>query len=187
MNSKLTIVGLVLVTGLAAAAKTTTPRQPDYSAFRIISQQNIFNQYRVAHHHDKGQTVSTTPARVGDAFSLVGTMSYAKGDFAFFNGTNPEFRKIVRPEGAIADYKVTEITPQSVTLESDGKKIELKVGAQMRRDEQGAWKSTASGEPPGMAAGSAVASPAESAGGSSGGDANEVLKKLMQKREQELK
>ncbi len=42
-------------------------------------------------------------------------MSYAKGNFAFFDGTSPDFRKVLELEGSIADFKVIAITPKSVT------------------------------------------------------------------------
>jgi hypothetical protein len=188
MNVKATIIGLGLATSLTAAAQETNQfRQTDYSAFRSIGQQNIFNQYRVARHHVDGRPTSITPARIGDAFSLVGTMGYAKGAFAFFDGTGAEYRKIVRPGDAIADYKVTEITPHSVTLQGSGQKIEMTVGVQMRRDDEDVWKLIAVSELPATPASSAAASPAEPGSSSPGGDVNDVLKKLMQQREQELK
>ena len=141
MNLKPTIIGLALITGIPAMAQEINQfRQTDCSAFRIISERNIFDQYRVARRHATDRQKPITPVQSGDAFSLVGTMSYGKGDFAFFDGTNSEYRKIVRPEGAIAGYKVTEITPQRVKLESSGQQIEMKVGAHMRRDDESMWQ-----------------------------------------------
>ena len=188
MNVKLTIIGLALVSSLTAGAQETNPlRQADYAAFRSISQQNIFNQYRVARRRETSRSKSTTPARMGEAFLLVGTMSYAKGDFAFFDGTSAEYRQIVPPEGVIAGYKVTEIKPASVTLESSGQKFEMKVGTQLRRDDEGVWQLVGARELPATPTGGAVASPVVPASSSAGDDVNDVLKKLMQKREQELK
>ena len=188
MNAKLTIIGLVLVTGMTAMAQETNPlRQTDYTAFQIISQQNIFNQNRVARRRELRGVKTTTPARLGDAFSLVGTMNYEKGDFAFFDGTNAEYRRIVQPAGTIAGYAVTEITPASVTLESNGQKFEMPVGTQMRRDDAGMWQLAAARELPATPTDSLVTNPAEPARSSSSEDVNDVLKKLMQKREQELK
>jgi hypothetical protein len=77
------------------------------------------------------------PQPVADAFSLVGTMSYAKGTFAFFDGTTSEYRKVVENAGTIAGYKVTDITPSSVKLASGGKQFTMKIGTQMRREEKG--------------------------------------------------
>ena len=175
MNLKPTLIGLALATSIGAPAQETNQvLQTDYAAFRVISERNIFNPYR-----EPGRTTPTaltTPTRIGEAFSLVGTMNYGKGDFAFFDGANSEYRRIVRSEGLIAGYTVTEITPHGVELQGHGQKIELKVGAQMRRDEAGGWRLIAACDLP--------AAPADSG---FSGEANDVLKKLMQKREQELK
>ena len=188
MNLKPTIIGLVFVAGITAVAQETNQLRPtDYAAFRIISQQNIFNQYRVARRRETGRSRPTTAVRPGDAFFLVGTMSYEKGDFAFFDGTSSEYRRIVRPDGTIAGYQVTKITPASVMLETNGQQFELKVGTQMRRNDDGVWQLADASELPATAVGSPVVSPAAPASSSSGNDVNDVLKKLMQKREQELK
>lgn len=188
MNLKLKIIGLALAIGFTATAQDTNQlRQTDYAAFRSISQQNIFNQYRVARRRETSRAKSTLPVRMGDAFLLVGTMSYEKGDFAFFDGPSSEYRRIVRPADMIAGYKVTAITPASVTLESSGQKFEMKVGTQLRRNDEGGWQLADTRDLPAPPAGSAVASPAEPASSSSSEDMNDVLKKLMQKREQELK
>jgi hypothetical protein len=188
MNWKLTIMGLALATAIAAMSQVTNRNsQTDYSAFRIIGERNIFNQHR--QHREKGQSKSTT---TGDRFSLVGTMSYEKGDFAFFDGTSSEYRKILQIDGTIAGHKVTQITPLSVKLKIDMQEVEMKVGSQMRRDDEGAWQPSAVGELPPVpftpAAGIAT-NPAESgpSNSDSNGEANDVLKKLMQKREQEMK
>jgi hypothetical protein len=122
-----------------------------------------------------------------DSFSLVGTMSYDKGWLAFFDGTSSDYRKVLKREGAIAGYKITDITTARVKLDLDGKEIELRVGMQMRRADEGAWQPVAqavsyaaSSRP--TAAGKSDSSPAAD---SSGGDESEVLKRLLQKREAE--
>ena len=109
----------------------------DESAFRIISERNIFNANR------SGGTVRSTntrrPARV-ESFALVGTMAYEKGTFAFFEGTSSEFTKALKPDGVIAGYKVVDILANAVKLEMDGKITQLPIGSGMRREDQGTWK-----------------------------------------------
>jgi len=189
MNLKLPMIGwLAFLTGMTAVAQESNQLyQSDSAAFQVISQKNIFNQYRVARRRETGRSRLTAPVRMGDAFSLVGTMTYEKGAFAFFDGSNAEYRRIVQPDGAIAVYKVTEITTASVLLETTGQKFEMKVGTQLRRDESGVWQLADASDLPAAPAGSPVVSPAAPASSSSGDDVNDVLKKLMQKREQELK
>ena len=67
-------------------------------------------------------------------------MSYAKGAFAFFDGTSSDYRKVVQNAGTIAGYKVTEITPTAVKLANGDKQLVMKVGTQMRREEKGSWQ-----------------------------------------------
>jgi len=120
-----------------------------------------------------------------DAFALVGTMSYQKGQFAFFDGTSEAYRKVLERDGVIAGYKVAEITPNAVKLEAANKRVELKVGTQMRH-EGTTWQLVAQSELP-VEAEAANNSASSSADSGSGGEVNDVLKKLMQRREQELK
>ena len=112
------VAALAMANGFAASAQETNrASQTDFSAFRVISQRNIFNLNRTAR-RERNRT-----QQVGDAFYLVGTMSYEKGTFAFFDGTGSEYRKILQNAGAIAGYKVVEITPTSVRLEIGGKQV----------------------------------------------------------------
>ena len=170
--------------GWAAAETPATNRvsQTDLEAFQIISQRNIFNQNRTARRYE------TEAAAAVDSFALVGTFKYPKGDFAFFDGTSAEYRKVLRTSGAIAGYTVTAITPAGVQLERGGQRVAMKVGAHMRRVAEGAWQLAANGSRTTNAAGgaSALALPARKSE-ISGGEASDVLKKLMQRREQELK
>ena len=74
-----------------------------------------------------------------DSLTLVGTMTYEKGTFAFFDGTSSEYKKALKLTDAIAGYKVTNIAPNSVKLASGTNELELSVGAQLRREEDGPW------------------------------------------------
>jgi hypothetical protein len=174
----------------AFAQETNVAPATGFSAFRVISQRNIFNQSR------RGVVQSRTRVRqtVVEAFSLVGTMSYAKGSFAFFESNNSEFQKVIEPGETIAGHKLIAIYPNGATLEAGGKLVVLQVGAQMRREDRGAWYSawgatlpstaTGGGEESG---GNVSSTPSEAPPSAANGEANEVLRKLMQLREQELK
>ncbi len=119
---------------------------------------------------------------------LVGTMSYEKGMFAFFNGNSADLKKAIQAGEKIADYTVAKITPSRVELESADKQqqLELKVGDGLRQ-ENGKWVLSGGGELP-AASGSANAPDAGSstpAPPSSASEPNDVLKRLMQLREKE--
>jgi hypothetical protein len=67
----------------------------------------------------------------------------------------------------------------------------MKVGAQMRQQGKGEWQLADSGELPATTTGNETPAtdetPAASPASGSGSEPNDVLKKLMQQREQELK
>jgi hypothetical protein len=92
---------------------------------------------------------------------------------------------------------VTEITPTGVKLQAAGKKpIEMKVGAQMRQDGENGWELsdgssaeliTSEPETAATADSDETKSNTDDRTGNSGVEPNDILKKLMQQREQELK
>ncbi len=171
----------------AAAQETNRVARPDYATFRIVTERNIFNANRIPGVVRTNRGPRNTSR--ADAFRLVGIIEYNKGEFAFFDGTSSDYRKALQCQGTIAGYVLTNITAQSVTLEAEGKKIELKVGMQVRREDNGEWQLAAASDLPAVASGGSGgggdSAPAEGGSGDSGGEVSEVLKKLMQQREQE--
>jgi hypothetical protein len=127
------------------AQSTNGPARLDYSSFRIIAERNIFNAYRSGRASRSREDDRRPPARV-DAFTLVGTMDYEKGLFAFFDGTSSEYRKTLQPGGAIGGYQLAEVGPGRVKLTNDTAQHELRVGMQLCRQEGGDWEMRASGE-----------------------------------------
>jgi len=131
----LAVAALAMTGGFAVRAQQTNrASEAGFSSFQVISERNIFNPNRTAR-HKRGNRAQP----VADAFALVGTMSYAKGTFAFFDGTSPDFRKVLELDGSIADFKVAVITPKSVTLLSGTNESILPLGTQMRRGDDGHW------------------------------------------------
>lgn len=177
----LAIAALVMAGGFTVLAQETNrTNEADFSSFQIISERNIFNPNRTARHKRGSRTES-----VADAFSLVGTMSYNKGTYAFFDGTSSDYRKVLQNAGTIAGYKVTDITPTAVKLANGDKQLVMKVGTQMRREEKGSWQLASTGELPVATTESADAAPAEPSASDSDSGGNDVLKRLMKQREQE--
>ena len=175
------------------------PSRVTYESFRIIRERNIFNPNRsgrsgyTRRDREPPRTVRT------EAFGLVGTMSYEKGPFAFFDGTSSQYRRVVEPAETIAGYTVKEIGMDTVTLEgTNGQPLQLAVGMQMRRQDDSEWQvstaampfdsggSASSAGERGTNAGSAAASTIASGSSSDGGE-SEALKRLLQKREEEFK
>jgi hypothetical protein len=120
-----------------ASNGTNTVGRFDYTSFRIIEDRNIFDPTRRPRQIRDPR--NTQPVHRSQFFGLVGTISYEKGSFAFFDGSSSEYRKALKPEDTIAGYKVAEIGTDKVKLESAGKAVELHVGSQMRKEEAGEW------------------------------------------------
>ncbi len=183
------LAAVMMMHGLFAGAQpTNAPTGTDFSSFRIIAERNIFDPNRFPH---TARSVRRTTNNRVPAFSLVGTMSYKNGMLAFFDGTDSEYRKVLAQNGVIAGYKVMQITLRGVNLESAGKVVEMKVGAQLRQEGKGEWQLAGPGELPAATAGTEAAATGETPAAvpvsGSASEPNDVLKKLMQQREQELK
>lgn len=210
------------------SSETNAPSRLDFSAFRIIAERNIFNPNRTARSTERPPRETRRAPRV-ESFALVGTMSYAKGAFAFFDGSSSDLRKSLSPGGTIAGYTVREIKAAGVKLEGHGSTLELPVNGQLRREDDGEWQVSTAGDrpsysssgsgggddgggggrgsrggsrggssgggsgisgssgPSGAAADSGTETASGSGGGASDADVNEVLRKLMEQREKELK
>ncbi len=151
----------------------------DLRSFRLVWERNIFDPNRSPGSFTEGpRRDSGSPART-ESFALVGTMSYEKGCFAFFESASSQYQKVLETSNRIAGYTIAEITPTHVKLEStNGLPIELRVGMQMKRREKGQWTASERAE-------SSVGGHSSASSGGSGGEDSEVLKRLMQNREQE--
>ena len=193
-QQKWLMLALMLANGfLAAAQSNSASGATDFAAFsRFITERNIFDPNRVPRSSpNRPSSYHPKATRSAPAFTLVGTMHYQKGMFAFFDGNNSDLRKVLHEldSNSIAGYTVGEITLTGATLHmADPKQtVQLKIGDMMRQ-EGNAWQmagqaeaSTSMADVPRPATNSTGSAPASIAA------PNDVLKKLMQQREQELK
>src|SRR5258706_16352028 len=67
-------------------------------------------------------------------------MRYEKGLFAFFDGTRSDYRKVLKQDDTIAGFKITAIEPSHVILASATNELDLGVGKQLRREDEGEWR-----------------------------------------------
>ena len=146
-------VGMLLVTAAAVlfslvgrAQQTNAPTRLSYDSFRVISDRNIFNPNRYARGSGRTRSESSRTASRVESFTLVGLMQYEKGVFAFFDGTNPNYRKTLEADGAISEFKITGLTPNQVILHSGTNEFLLRVGMQVRREDEGDWFLTEPGQ-----------------------------------------
>ena len=165
--------------GLSDSATNVGPSSLDYSSFRIIAERNIFDPNRVPH-----SGVRSVQPKTVDAFTFVGTMSYEKGIFAFFDGTRTDYKKALKPDETIAGYKVVSISPDAVKLQLNTNTVALSVGSQMRRRDDGRWDRSASAETYNSTSGSTTTAASSSSNDTAAptGAESDVLKKMMERR-----
>ncbi|MBI4325997.1 MAG: hypothetical protein HY674_12120 [Chloroflexi bacterium] len=182
------LMALFLTGDAAAAEEGAVPAQGrDFPAFKLIYERNIFNPNRRPGSARGAEGEAVKPAKV-DRFSLIGTLIYEQGSFAFFDGTEAQYRTVLKPSGTIAGFKLLEITPNHVRLNTSSNTVDLPMGMQMKRQDEGDWQlvaETGTGRTSGSDSNANEKSSEVSSGSEAGAD--EVLKRLMQKREQETK
>jgi len=190
--------GVLLGALLGFAAEThPTPVLDSKEVARRVADRNIFDPERQL--RIRGESRPTPKPKVvvaADApeFGLVGVITYPRGTFAFFDGNTVDLRKTLQVNAVIAGQTLSLVSPQSVTLlGSNRPPVLLKVGQRLRQDSEGAWQLvTGLGGEGSKRLGSAGGSTGTSSASSStpsedppGSD--EILKRLLKKREQEMK
>jgi hypothetical protein len=182
------LVLFILTAGFFANAQSTNDSSTtDFSSFQPIVDRNIFNPNR----YPRSGRVSRRRDNGAPTFSLAGTMSYRKGMFAFFSGTSSDYQKALQEGGTIAGYTVAKITFDGVQLQLNGKVTDMKVGSAMRQ-EGGSWELTQPGEWT-PSSGTDTSSENQNTNETppvslpASGAMSDVLKRLMERRQQELK
>jgi len=181
------LVGLCLSAWNCGAQTNNASSGTTYESFQIVTRNNIFDpnrRYQNPNYHPQ-------PHRQINRFSLVGTMSYPKGKFAFFDSPNADYKKVLEPGGSIAGYTVKDVTAKGITLAANGEEIEMKVGTQMTKGEgEKDWRLSGHVEQPENADATNEATDGQSSTVAPTGatpEMSDTLKKLMQQRQQELK
>lgn len=122
----------------AKVAATNAAPRFDFDSFRVISDRNIFNPSRYPRSSGRPANVEENKVVV-DSFTLVGIVCNEKGQFAFFDAANTQYRKTAKPGSHVAGYTVKGIDEMRVVLEHEGAELEMVVGKQMNRQEDGTW------------------------------------------------
>src|SRR5439155_21439289 len=118
---------LLVAAGSAGRAQSTnSPARVDYQTFRLISERNIFDPNRSS----RSGGVRRSRPTITKSFALVGTLSYEKGNVAFFVGTDSSYRKDVETGDVIAGSKIAENNAHSEKLMDDNQVFEQGVGMQ---------------------------------------------------------
>ena len=116
--SRFRLVGgaLLLMAGATPtfAQSNGAPGPTDYAKFSaFVTDRNIFDPNRQPHSYVPGYHPKPRPRTRTEApdIMLVGTMSYEKGMFAFFNGNSADLKKAMRVGEKIADYTRVRTSP----------------------------------------------------------------------------
>jgi hypothetical protein len=168
---------------VVAAVPVVSPTVAGFEAFRLISDRNIFNPNRIGR---SSRNSDDPPPRV-DVISFVGTMDYEKGLFAFFDSPDGAYRKALHEGDTIDKFTVKNITANSVDLVRDPKPFTLRMGQQLRRPIGGDWTLIGEDVVRQEARAAEAAAAASSAPPAIPADASEALRKLMERRQQQLK
>ena len=176
-----------------AAAATAAPARSDssvtpsasFDTFRLVSDRNIFNPNRTGR---RDRSTEEKAPRT-DVISLVGTMESDRGLRAFFDGSDSNYRKALHVGDSVDKFKVTQIAPNVVDLERDGKNLSVRVGQQLRRPEGSDWnlvaEDVARREAQARAAADAKVDPSAPPPIPAG--ASELEKKMRERRARDLK
>lgn len=163
------------------AATPSSPAASQFEPYRVIVDRNIFNPNRTP----RTRSADDQPAVKVDQIALVGTLESEEGRVAFFDSGDPQYQKILRVGESVAGFTVKKIEPSGVELAAAEKTLPLRVNQQLRRVAGGDWRVTGRdplraeparpGEPPGPAAPQVPA------------NASDVLRRLMEQRQKQLK
>ena len=113
-------------------------------------------------------------------------MSYEKGDFAFFDGSSPDYKKGLKPGDKIAGYEIKEVKPSCVKIANEKQQFEMEVGQQLRREDEGEWQLAVAGSRSSTASTNSESKGNSEGATSSSGSEDEALKRLMEKRAKEI-
>lgn len=154
----------------------------------VLRERNVFDPNRRAQRRDEPGEREAPPQT--ESFVLTGALLHDGTALGFFDGSRPEYRRVLSTGESLAGYSVVEIATSGVTLEKDGSQVQLAVGMSLRRVGEGEWTLAAERyEAPGSSAappGPSPVPPPDAAVGSAPSDEkNDILRRMMERRRQE--
>jgi hypothetical protein len=180
----------------------------NFDSFKLLRSRNIFDPNRRSGGKSSSSSQRETSESSGDSFTLTGILVHDAKSFAFFSGSRQS--KVVHLQGSFGGARVISIQNTQVELERDGKHVIVPVGKRLRIQEDGNLEistpnDTVTHTPPITVSTTSTATaptitpppvteantPDASAEGEvetppPAGDSNDLLKKMMEKRQKEL-
>lgn len=139
------IIGLsALMIAIGAFAPTNAVSQEEspvltgksLSDFRLIIERNIFNPNRQIKEPER--PVVVTPKQ--DEISLVGTLVSETQRYAFFDGSSPEYSRVLAIGAEIGDGVIQTIDVSNIQLRLGEEVITVPVGKRLVREEGQPWR-----------------------------------------------
>lgn len=185
------LLGLVTATALAGAPV----RKQGYEAFHFVRTRNIFDPKRNADtivSSDASVSASTAAAQAvqapttsADYAALTGIMVTDEKTLAFFSGSRPEFNRVLSVKAVIAGATINKITPAAIEVQRGGKLVTVAVGQTVPLDGSAPGPAPFNPAPSPATEGPTPAPSSDTTAGSS--DKEALLKRMMERRQQELK
>jgi hypothetical protein len=161
-----------------AGAPAAAPTAPAGSleAFALVTERNIFNPNRTARTR---AVPEEKPVRTEEV-ALVGVVGFGAATSAVFHSADPRLKGEAAGGARLGEFTVVAVSPSAVELRAGERTYSLAVAQRLTRVEGGEWTASASPVPE-------ARSRSESAPVEVPANASEVLKRLMQQREKQLK
>jgi len=128
-----------------SGADANLPSGSPFDAFRIVYDRNIFSANRRAGRSVERPTTETISRPVQtEQIVLTGafiqTMGSVRECVAFFEGSKAEYNTTRSLGGSIAGYRIAEIRTEGVRLVQNDERIEIPVGCGLSRQGEGKWQ-----------------------------------------------
>lgn len=188
--------GFAAVVALAQMSRAQAPEAgKNYDAYRLVQTRHIFDANRRASRVESSRDTRREERSTSRSsyLALTGTMVTDSKALAFFSGSSSENTRVVNVGDSVAGCRVNAISMQDVELVRDGKPVVLAIGNRLSLEGGGIEAHTATDPAPAatIAAGettptSADATAATPAGDPPSSDKSEVLRRMLERRQQEM-
>lgn len=113
---------------LGAPLLAAPPAKGFDAAYGVLKTRNIFDPQRQPGAIATAPVASAPPVTQADYAALTGIMVTKEKVLAFFSGSRPEFNAVLAPKGIIAGAEIKNISPDFIQVDRNGKTIAISVG-----------------------------------------------------------
>jgi hypothetical protein len=190
MSLRTAIIPLLAIAAAAAFADipATQPART-FDAYRMVRTRNIFDPQRLPMPTGTPPPVQVAapPPKANDYVVLTGVMVTPGKSLAFFSGSQPDYDKVLAVSGTIAGATLTKITPLSIEVNRAGKSVAVSIGQTVPFDDS-APRSAADLIPTTASQSPDAGAPAPGSPPSpSSSNLSDVMRRMMERRQQQLK